>query len=215
MTRSKQWERMSEWPLIASSIAFLIAYAVPIIEPEISTELSRVCSGVVIGTWILFSADYVVRLSLAERRRDFVTKLLLDLVVIVLPLLRPLRLVRLVAVVKILNRSAARNLRGRVVLYVSSATVVLVFCAALAMTAEERFVPGANITGFGDGVWWAVTTITTVGYGDRYPVTVTGRLIAAGLMLGGIALVGVVTATPALDRSSQSPAQIDGLPWRT
>lgn len=215
MTRSKQWERMSEWPLIASSIAFLIAYAVPIIEPEISTELSRVCSGVVIGTWILFSADYVVRLSLAERRRDFVTKHLLDLVVIVLPLLRPLRLVRLVAVVKILNRSAARNLRGRVVLYVSSATVVLVFCAALAMTAEERFVPGANITGFGDGVWWAVTTITTVGYGDRYPVTVTGRLIAAGLMLGGIALVGVVTATPALDRSSQSPAQIDGLPWRT
>lgn len=54
--------------------------------------------------------------------------------------------------------------------------------------------PDANITAFGDAVWWAITTMTTVGYGDRYPTTGTGRM-AAALMLGGITLLGVMTAT--------------------
>jgi voltage-gated potassium channel Kch len=48
---------------------------------------------------------------------------------------------------------------------------------------------------FGDAIWWAVTTMTTVGYGDHYPVTAGGRLVAFGLMIGGIALLGTVTAT--------------------
>jgi voltage-gated potassium channel len=67
--------------------------------------------------------------------------------------------------------------------------------AALAMLDAERDAPNANITSIGDALWWAVTTITTVGYGDRYPTTTEGRVIALGLMLAGIALLGVVTAT--------------------
>jgi hypothetical protein len=66
---------------------------------------------------------------------------------------------------------------------------------ALAVLDAERGKPGANITTFGDAIWWAMTTITTVGYGDRYRTTAIGRLAAAGLMIGGIALLGVVTAT--------------------
>jgi voltage-gated potassium channel len=46
-------------------------------------------------------------------------------------------------------------------------------------------------------MWWALTTITTVGYGDHYPVTTMGRFVAAGLMIGGIAVLGVVTASVA------------------
>jgi voltage-gated potassium channel len=59
----------------------------------------------------------------------------------------------------------------------------------------ERYEPGSKITTFGDAVWWSITTITTVGYGDLSPVTGTGRVIAVVLMIGGISLVGVVTAT--------------------
>jgi voltage-gated potassium channel len=59
----------------------------------------------------------------------------------------------------------------------------------------ERSSPDANITDFGDAIWWAVTTMTTVGYGDRYPVTGIGRIVAFALMVGGIALLGTVTAT--------------------
>ena len=70
-----------------------------------------------------------------------------------------------------------------------------VFVSALAMLDAERNYPDASITGFGDAMWWACTTITTVGYGDLYPVSVTGRCIAVALMLGGIALLGTITAT--------------------
>lgn len=69
------------------------------------------------------------------------------------------------------------------------------FVAALAVLDAERSAPGSTITTFGTALWWAFETITTVGYRDFTPLTVTGRLIAGTLMLGGIALLGVVTAT--------------------
>ena len=68
---------------------------------------------------------------------------------------------------------------------------------ALSALDAERDAPGATITSFGDAVWWAWATVTTVGYGDRFPVTLEGRLIAFALMLVGISLVGVVTASVA------------------
>jgi voltage-gated potassium channel Kch len=55
----------------------------------------------------------------------------------------------------------------------------------------ERADARANIRSFDDALWWSATTITTVGYGDHYPVTAQGRLVAAGLMLGGIALLAI------------------------
>ena len=64
----------------------------------------------------------------------------------------------------------------------------------LGILDAERDAPGANITSVGDAVWWSWATVTTVGYGDRYPVTLAGRGVAAVLMLCGIALLGLVTA---------------------
>ncbi len=118
-----------------------------------------------------------------------------DLAVIALPLLRPLRLLRLVTLLNFLNRRAGDSLRGRVAIYVAGSTSLILFVGALAALDAEREQDGANITTFGDALWWAITTVTTVGYGDRYPITVTGRFVAAGLMLSGIALLGVVTAS--------------------
>ncbi|WP_324276688.1 potassium channel family protein [Blastococcus brunescens] len=94
-----------------------------------------------------------------------------------------------------LNRHAGQSLRGRVIVYVCGATSLIIFVAALALLDAEGDHPDANVDGFGDALWWAFATVTTVGYGDRYPITTEGRVIAAGLMLAGIALLGVVTAT--------------------
>lgn len=69
------------------------------------------------------------------------------------------------------------------------------FVASLAVLDAERDAPNASITTFGDALWWTMTTISTVGYGDRFPVTLEGRLVAGTLMVAGIALLGVVTAT--------------------
>ena len=87
------------------------------------------------------------------------------------------------------------RLRGRLAVYVAGGAALLGFCAALAVLDAERSRPDANISSFGDATWWAITTMTTVGYGDHYPVTTSGRLIGVALMLGGIALLGVVTAS--------------------
>jgi voltage-gated potassium channel len=94
-----------------------------------------------------------------------------------------------------LNRRATIRLRGRVGIYIAGGASLLAFCAALAVLDAERWSPDANISDFGDAIWWAVTTMTTVGYSDHYPVTAAGRLVAFGLMVGGIALLGTVTAT--------------------
>lgn len=65
---------------------------------------------------------------------------------------------------------------------------------SLAVLQVERDAPDGNIRTIGDAVWWSFTTMTTVGYGDLAPTTGLGRLLAVGLMLSGIALLGVVTA---------------------
>jgi voltage-gated potassium channel len=111
-----------------------------------------------------------------------------------LPVLRPLRLLRLVALVRVLNRKATTSLHGRVAVYVASSAALIILVAALAELDAERGRRGANIGSFWDALWWSATTVTTVGYGDRFPVTRDGRLVAIGLMLAGIALIGVVTA---------------------
>jgi voltage-gated potassium channel len=72
---------------------------------------------------------------------------------------------------------------------VAGGASLLAFCAALAVLDVERSSADANIADLGDAIWWAVTTMTTVGYGYHYPVTGIGRLVGFGLMVGGIALV--------------------------
>lgn len=189
------WEARTEWPLGGLAALFLIAYAWPILDEGIPHGWHRVCDYVGYSVWLAFAADYVIRIYLATHRVHYIGHHIPDLVVIALPVLRPLRLLRLVMLLRVLNKGATDSLRGRIAIYVTGSTILLLFCAALAVLDSERHQPGSNITTFGDALWWAVTTITTVGYGDHYPITTQGRFIAVGLMIGGIALLGVVTAS--------------------
>jgi len=96
-----------------------------------------------------------------------------------------------------ITRRATASLHGRIVAYVVASAGLVLLISALAILEAERHHPLANINTFGDALWWAVTTMSTVGYGDRYPTTTDGRVIGAGLMVAGIALLGVITATSA------------------
>jgi voltage-gated potassium channel len=193
--RRERWEDATDWILTTAAILFLVAYAWPIIDPDLVAPWPTLLAWVTRIAWVWFAVDYLARFWLSDQRRRFVRTHLLDLAVIVLPLLRPLRLLRLVTLLNVLNRHAGRSLRGRVAVYVVGATSLLMFVAALAVLDVERGQPEANIDGFGDALWWSFATVTTVGYGDRFPVTGEGRAVAAGLMLTGIALLGVITAT--------------------
>jgi voltage-gated potassium channel len=145
--------------------------------------------------WLVFVVDYAVRLRLAADRRRWFSRNILSLLVVALPILRPLRLVRLLTLFTVFQRAAGTALRGRVVIFAAATTTLLVFIASLAVFDAERYAPGADIVTYGDALWWACVTITTVGYGDLSPVTVEGRCIAIALMVCGIALLGTVTAT--------------------
>lgn len=193
--RRKRWERAAEWPLTGLALLFVVGYAWPILDPELRDPWPAVCRAVAWVAWAAFAVDYVVRVSLSRHRAVFVRRHLLDLAVVALPLLRPLRLLRLVTLLTVLNRYASSSVRGRVAVYVAGSAALVLFLGALAILDAERGRHGANIGGFGEALWWALTTVTTVGYGDQYPVTTTGRFVAGGLMLSGIALLGVVTAS--------------------
>jgi voltage-gated potassium channel len=147
--------------------------------------------------WAAFAIDFLIRLWLAENRPLYAARRWYDVVLVLLPMFRTLRLLRMLALIRMLNRSMAGALAGRVSLYVAATSALTIFVGAITVLDAEQDVPGANITEFGDALWWSVVTVTTVGYGDHYPVTVEGRLVAVGLMLIGIALVGVLTAAVA------------------
>lgn len=189
------WERRTEWPLTLLALVFLVAYAVSVLYPDLPAPFEVVANVVSTVTWICFALDYVVRLVLAEHRWAFVRAHPLDLAVLALPVLRPLRALRLVIVLTAIDRRVRGSFRGKAATYVAGSAVFVVFVGALAVLDAERGAPGATITSFGDALWWALTTVTTVGYGDELPVTVSGRLVAAGMMLAGIVLLGVVTAS--------------------
>ena len=196
-SRVEQWERRTDVPLLLLATAFLVAYVWPVLDPEIDPTARTFLDAVSWTVWGAFAIDFTIRIWLADRRWSYVLNHWYDVLLVVIPLLRPIRLLRLLAFVRILNRTATGSLAGRVTTYVVGTAVMAVALGAVAVLDVERGDPDANITTFGDALWWASTTVTTVGYGDRFPVTWEGRVIAVALMLVGISLVGVVTASVA------------------
>src|SRR5215208_2960061 len=190
--RIAAWDAKVDWPLTGLTLVFLACYAWQVLDTSLGPAAREALDLVLTGIWLLLGLDYLVRLGLARRKLRFVGRHLLDLLILVLPMLRALRVV---TVIGVLNRQLRDDFRGRVPIYVGTTVALVGFVAALAVLEAERAAPDASITTFGEAVWWTITTISTVGYGDRYPVTVEGRIVAATLMVAGIALLGVVTAS--------------------
>lgn len=90
---------------------------------------------------------------------------------------------------------ALRGFHLRIVVAVTVVTSVIVMVSSYLLWLIEHDRPTSNIRSYGDALWWAMETITTVGYGDHHPTTIAGRWVAGGLMVIGVALVGVITAT--------------------
>lgn len=191
--RLATWRRRTDWLLLAAALAFLVAYSTQVIA-DADGLLGSICAATISATWLLFVVDYAVKLVLAENRLRWFVRHLPDLAMVLLPVLRPLQLLRLITVLQVLQRTAGALLRGRIVIYAAGASALLIWAAALAILDAERG-QGGSIETFGDALWWAFVTVTTVGYGDFFPVTFVGRLVATMLMIGGIALIGVVTAS--------------------
>lgn len=195
LDRVVQHERRWAWPLFAASIIWIGCLTAVWVDRHPDRWVRQGCGFVLLLTWIWFVVDYLIRLVLASgSRRVFIRTRAFDLVTIAVPFLRPFMILVFVWRLPALTGTASR-LRLRYGVMTVLFTFLFVYVSAYLVWAVEKRAPHANIVNFGDAVWWAFTTITTVGYGDFVPVTLVGRMLAVGLMLGGLLVVGVTTAT--------------------
>lgn len=187
------WHKRTSASLIVASFAYLVAYSWRVIA-DLQGPGRVVATTVILVTWAMFIADYLVRLMLADDRRLWFRKHLAALTFALIPVLRLVRLLRVLTYVPGMKTTAGGALRTKILVYGVGASVILIYLASLAVLEAERPAPGANITTFDIAIWWACVTVTTTGYGDYTPITAGGRWVGVGLMLGGVALAGVITA---------------------
>lgn len=193
--RQARWENRTEAPLAVASLLYLTSYAVLVLAPGLPGAWRDLCLAVLSAAWAAFAVDYAVRWRLSGLGPCFVRAHWLDTLVLVLPLLRPLRVVHVYEAVQRRRGRPRLALHARVVTYAGLSALLIGFAGALAVYQHEHTAPGATIRTFGDAVWWTSATLATVGYGDVTPVTPLGRVIAVGLMLCGLALLGAVTGS--------------------
>jgi len=194
-SREGRWERRTGGLLALASLLFLAAYAVLVLAHSLPEGWQDVCFTVIFGAWAMFAVDYAVRWRLSGQRLRFVRTHWLDTLVLALPLLRPVRIVRVYEAVQRRHGQPRLALHARVMTYATLSVTLLGFAGALAVYQQEHGAPDATIRTFGDSVWWTCSTLATVGYGDVTPVTPVGRTIAVGLMACGLALLGAVTGS--------------------
>jgi voltage-gated potassium channel len=200
--RLKQIERATEVPLLVLALVMVPLLLGPVVF-NLRADVEDVFLAMDWLIWAGFAADFGVKLAVAPRRLEYVQTHPLEAGMVLFPFLRPLRLARLIRFariatalglnVAILQRMAAERGTRLVV----GAVLCFLVVGAGGVLLAERGEPDANITNFGDALWWAATTMTTVGYGDRFPTTAEGRGIAVVLMLFGIAALSALTAVVA------------------
>ena len=195
IARLEAYEDRTSVLMVVLAVVYLAVFAVQVLATSLppAAEITLFWLGNLI--WVTFVADLVTRTYLAPRKLTYLAKHPIDVLAVLVPAFRVLRVLRVITAGQWLIRRGSRLAVGREALAIVVAVTFLAFMGALAIFDVERGDPGANITTFGDALWWAAVTMSTVGYGDVFPVTFTGRLVAVCMMVVGIGLLGVVTAS--------------------
>ena len=179
------------------ALAFLVAFSYPAFVNPVPSSTQTLLNIVQWVSWIAFATDLIYGLINAKSKRQYLKKHPLEVAAVLLPFLRPLRLMRVISFGGLAIQKVAIGRQFAITIKVFLASIFVAYISAVQMTITERAVEGSNIKNFGDGIWWAITTVTTVGYGDMYPTTTEGRFLAVTLMIMGISLMGVITASVA------------------
>jgi len=186
-----------EYSLTGLALVYLSAFSYPAFVSEISGSTNTKLEIIQWSTWTLFAIDVIIGIARAENKKLYLKSHPLEIISIALPFLRPLRLLRVISFGALVIQKIAVGRQLAITFKVFLFSILIAYIAAVQITITERDVETSNIKNLGDGIWWATTTITTVGYGDKFPTTSMGRILAVGLMFVGISLMGVITASVA------------------
>jgi voltage-gated potassium channel len=183
---ASRWEENSNIPMAFLGLLYLGTYTAQVLNRDNTTFVHQL-EIVSVVLWVIFAADVVFRLIFSTNIRAFIRSSWLEILALTLPFLRVLRVFRVVIGLRGI-KGFVRNRANATAAYVLMLVPLTWFTGAIAVLDAESENPDAIITTLREALWWSLATITTVGYGDKYPTTIEGQLVAAVLMLTGIAL---------------------------
>lgn len=211
--RLATWRRRTDTPLLLLAVGSLPLLLLEIVSDRLTKTDQNFVTAINVLIFIAFAIDYLVELSVTKNRATYVRTQWASLLIVVsqflallpalgfLGILRGMRALRIVSlVVRILGISSATKEQGRKFFHEKAASVAFglagftLITSAVAFTLAEDVGDGKRVNSFFDALWWSAATITTVGYGDIYPVTAAGRIIAVFTMIVGISTLAIVTA---------------------
>ena len=180
------WIKRTNAPLAILGIVYLVLYSVQVINSK-NTELVKILNFAGNLIWFIFAVDLLIRFFDAKSFSRFIRMNYIEILAVTLPFLRVLRMLRVLLAVRglkvfVVDRAKATGA------YVALLAPLTWFTGAIVVLDVESQSKEASITTIGDALWWSLTTITTVGYGDLYPTTLPGKVVAAVLMIMGISL---------------------------
>ena len=215
-----QQRGLSPWQFL---MLFLSVYVLVVLLAEtmfsLPAEVSQLLSAVDLAVCAVFATDFFLQLKAAKRKWSYLKWGWIDLVSSIpsLPFLRIGRLARLVRILRMLRGVRSTRVivthlfdnraRGTFATVTLITFVLIVFSSIIVLNWETT--PESTIKTAEDALWWSLSTVTTVGYGDVYPKTTVGHFVGAVLMVAGVALFGTFTATVASFFVQQDSRQED------
>lgn len=192
-------ERVTRYPMALLGIAWLVI-AIIIVTTNVNASASTGLVGTLFVLWAILLVEYTVRLVVTPDRRGYLRRRWAEPATVVVPPLQGWHLVGIEKMCLLIHEGAlnvAAILKHHSLFRVLIAAAATLIVGAWLVLLFEENAKGSNIHNYPDALWWAIVTVTTVGYGDRFPTTEGGRAVAVILMLVGIGLIGVLTATVA------------------
>lgn len=189
----KQWQRQMAKPTLILSLIYTLAFIYPVFHYPTPTGIKTFCSWTNHIVWALFALDYGVMLKLAPNKKRFAKAHVFELILVALPFIRMLRPLRAVMFIGQAGFRSRRQLIKNLWWVVTLASILMIIIMGAAILDIERNIQGSNIKTPADAIWWAFVTITTVGYGDKYPVSTEGRFVASFLIIFGVVMLATIT----------------------
>lgn len=180
------WVQKTNTWLAVLGLGYLAIYSIQVINSQNQDLVKKLeLAGNVI--WAIFVFDLALRLIESKSLKIFFIKNYIEILAVTLPFLRVLRMLRVLLAMRglkifVVDRAKATGL------YVALLAPLSWFTGAIVVLDVESQDQSSSINSVGEALWWSLTTITTVGYGDLYPVTLSGKIVAAVLMITGISL---------------------------
>ncbi len=207
------WRKWTDIPLIVLAVGSLPILLLELVSNRLSNSDQQFIQIVNVVVFVAFFVDYLVELAIARQKSSYIRHEWTSLLVVVaqglaissslglfgaLRSLRALRLFvaigRLVAIGSAAGKETRRIFARRAASLAIGVAGFTWITSAVGFTLAEDVGVNGRVKSFGDALWWSASTISTVGYGDIYPVSAAGRTLAVFTMMIGVSVFGVLTA---------------------